>query len=341
MVGDPADAIIADMYAFGGTGFDTQAALNAMLRQATQASAERPGLSYLETLGYVPIGVSPGCCNFYGSASTSLEYNTADFALSTFAGSLGDKTDQRRFARRAQGWRYLYDGATGYLEPRQANWHFEPGAGPGDEHGWVEGNAAQYTWMVPFNLRGLFDKLGGNDQVVQRLDTFFTQLDAGTKAPYAFMGNEPSLETPWEYDYAGAPYKTQQVVRQIVNTLYTPDANGMPGNDDLGEMSSWYVFAALGLFPETPGTANLVLASPFFPQITLHRPGGQVIQINAPSASADVYYVQNLNVNGLPSSSPWLPPSFITTGGTLDYTLSTTPNPAWGADPIDAPPSYA
>jgi predicted alpha-1,2-mannosidase len=339
-VGDPSDAIIADIYAFGSTDFDTHAALNEMLRQATQGNVERPGLSYLNTLGYEPIGGSYSCCNFYGSAAASLEYNTADFALGAFAGALGDKVNQQRFTRRAQGWRYLFDSATGYLEPRAADGSFETGSGLADNHGWVEGNAAQYTWMVPFNLRGLFDAIGGNARVVQRLDTFFTQLDAGTDAPYAFLGNEPSIETPWEYDYAGAPYKTQQVVREIVNTLYAPGADGIPGNDDLGEMSSWYVFAALGMFPETPGTSTLVLASPLFPQITLHRPGGQVIQINAPGASADVYYVQSLNVNGIPGTAPWLPASFIANGGTLDYSLSTTLNPAWGADPVDAPPSY-
>ena len=340
-VGDPSDAIIADIYAFGGTDFDTRAALAEMVKQATQANPERPGLNYLETLGYEPIGGSYRCCNFYGSASASLEYNTADFALGAFAGALGAKADQRRFERRAQGWRYLFDPATGYLEPRTADGAFEVGNSLGDNHGWVEGNAAQYTWMVPFNLRGLFDVLGGNTAVVQRLDTFFKQFNAGTDAPYAFMGNEPSIETPWEYDYAGAPYKTQQVVSEILNALYAPGSDGMPGNDDLGEMSSWYVFSALGMFPETPGTANLVLASPLFPQIILHRPGGQVIQINAAGASASVYFVQSLNVNGMPSTAPWLPASFIANGGTLDYTLSTTPNPAWGADPVDAPPSYA
>jgi predicted alpha-1,2-mannosidase len=339
-VGDPADAIIADIYAFGGTNFDTGAALKEMIQQATRPNTERPGLNYLETLGYEPIDGSYGCCNFYGSAAASLEYNTADFALGAFAGALGDKADEQRFEQRAQGWRNLYDPTTGWLEPRTVDGTFEVGNGLADNHGWVEGNAAQYTWMVPFNLRGLFDVLGGNTRVVQRLDTFFTRLNAGTNAPYAFMGNEPTIETPWEYDYAGAPYKTQQVVREVVNTLSTTGSSGLPGNDDLGEMSSWYVFAALGMFPETPGTANLVLASPLFPQITIHRPGGQVIQISAPGASANVYYVQSLNVNGMPSTSPWLPASFIANGGTLNYTLSTTPNPAWGADPVDAPPSF-
>ena len=339
-VGDPADAIIADIYAFGGTDFDTRAAFKEMLQQATQANTERPGLNYLASSGYEPVGGSYSCCNFYGAASASLEYNVADFALGAFAGALGDKANEQRFEKRAQGWRALFDPATGYLEPRAADGSFEIGASLGDNHGWVEGNTAQYTWMVPFNLRGLFNALGGNASAVRRLDTFFTQLNAGTDAPYAFMGNEPSIEVPWEYDYAGAPYRTQQVVRAIVNGLYATGSSGLPGNDDLGEMSSWYVFAALGMFPETPGTANLVLASPLFPQIILHRPGGQVIQINAPNASANVYFVQSLNVNGMPSASPWLPASFIANGGTLDYTLSTTSNPAWGADPTDAPPSY-
>ncbi|HEX7735446.1 MAG TPA: GH92 family glycosyl hydrolase [Ktedonobacteraceae bacterium] len=341
MVGDPADAIIADMYAFGATNFDTRAALNEMVQQATRSGPERPGLNYLTELGYEPIGASYGCCDFYGSASTSLEYNTADFALSAFAGSLGDKATQQRFEKRAQGWQHLFDPDTSYLEPRTAGGGVDRGNGISDTHGWVEGNAAQYTWMVPFNLRGLFDKMGSDTKVVQRLDTFFTHLDAGTDAPYAFMGNEPSLGIPWEYVYAGAPYKTQQIVRRIVNTLWAPGSNGLPGNDDLGEMSSWYVFAALGMYPETPGAAHLVLASPLFPQITLYRPGGQVIQINAPGASASVYYVQSLSVNGLPSLAPWLPASFIANGGTLTYALSTTPNPAWGADPAEAPPSYS
>lgn len=341
MVGDPADAIIASIYAFGGTDFDTHAALEAMLQQATQINNERPGLHYINTLGYEPVGGTYDCCNFYGSAATSLEYNIADFALSAFAGALGDTENQQRFAQRAQGWRSLYDPDTGYLEPRNAEGAFETGSGPADSHGWVEGNAAQYTWLVPFNLHGLFETLGGNAAAIQRLDNFFSHFNAGTTAPYAFMGNEPSLEVPWEYDYAGMPYKTQQVVRKIVNRLYMPGPNGLPGNDDLGEMSSWYVFATLGMFPETPGTASLVLSSPLFPQITLHRPGGQVIQINAPGASGSIYYVQSLSVNGLPSSAPWLPASFIANGGTLDYTLASTPNPAWGADPVDAPPSYA
>src|SRR5260221_8636679 len=145
--------------------------------------------------------------------------------------------------------------------------------------------------MVPFNLGGFFAALGGKSNVVPRLDTFFTQLNGGPNSPYAFLGNEPTLETPWEYDYAGAPYKTQNTVRQAVNTLYMPGPAALAGNDDLGQMSSGDVFAALGMVPVTPGTASLVLASPLFPSMTRHRPSAQATNINAPGPSSTPYAV--------------------------------------------------
>jgi predicted alpha-1,2-mannosidase len=339
-VGDSADAIIADIYAFGGTDFDAHAALAAMIKQAMHSGRGRPGLKYLKKLGYEPLDGAYGCCNTYGSASTTLEYNADDFAISALAASLGDDAHAREFVGRAQDWHNLFNSATDSLEPRYQNGNFPSAYSLVSQKGWVEGNSAQYTWMVPFNLRGLFSAMGGNASVIQRLDTFFTQLDAGLDEPYAFLGNEPTLEVPWEYDYAGAPYKTQQVVRQIVTTLYLSAPSGLPGNDDLGELSSWYIFAAMGIYPETPGAANLVLASPLFPSITLRRPGGQLVQINAPGASASTYYVQSLKVNGQLSARPWLPPSFIANGGTLDYTLGSTPNIVWGAEASNAPPSY-
>ena len=340
MVGDPAAAIISDIYAFGGIGFDAPSALFALLKQATQPNTERPGLNYLTTPGYEPLDGSFGCCNFYGTAATTLEYASADFALSTFAEALGDHANAQLLRRRAQNWRNLLNHATGYLEPRYLNGSFPSAFAPTSHVGWVEGNSAQYTWMVPFNLRGLFDALGGKARVVQRLDHFFTRLDAGTDAPYAFLGNEPSLEAPWEYDYAGAPYKTQSLVHRILTTLYTLGPDGLPGNDDLGAMSSWFVFAALGMYPETPGTAILALSSPLFPTIVLRRPTGQIISINAPNASSSVYYVRRLLVNGQSSTRPWLPASFIAHGGTLDYVLSSAPDPTWGSAPADAPPSF-
>jgi predicted alpha-1,2-mannosidase len=297
-------------------------------------------VNYLQQPGYEPLDGVYSCCNAYGPASTTLEYAIADFALSTFAGALGDQEDARRFRRRAENWRTLFNPATGYLEPRLLHGAFLPGFSPAGTTGWVEGNAAQYTWMVPFNIHGLFALMGGDARAVQRLDSFFTQLDAGLAAPYAFLGNEPSLGTPWEYDYAGAPCKTQQVVHAILTTLYWPGPQGLPGNEDLGELSSWFVFAALGIYPATPGTATLVLTTPLFPTSTLYRPGGQSIQINAPGVAGGASSIQRLLVDGQVSMHPWLPASFSAHGGRLDYTLDETPTCTWGAGAQNAPPSY-
>jgi putative alpha-1,2-mannosidase len=230
-----------------------------------------------------------------------------------------------------------------------------PGIG---QDGFEEGNAIQYTWSVPQNLRGLFDALGGNAAVVAKLDALFTKLNAGRKQPYDWAGNEPSLGIPWEYDYAGAPWRTQDVVRRIATTLYAPTPNGEPGNDDLGAMSSWYVWAAIGLYPETPGRGELELASPLFPHVTNTLGGGRALVIDAPNASAANPYVRALAVQGLapggpgcptgaasapgpvPYGCPWLPASVTESGAHLQFSLGRSPNTAWGAGPSEAPPSF-
>ena len=208
-----------------------------MVKEATQTNNIRPGLNYLESLGYEPqdgADGSYGCCNFYGTAATTLEYNTADFAMGAFAQALGDSTNSQKFIGRAQDWKNLLNASGGYLEPRKKDGSFPLIYIPISESSWVEGDGAQYNWLVSFNLRGLFDALGGNSKVVSRLDSFFTMLSSGPVSPYAWLGNEVCLETPWEYDYAGAPYKTQDVVRRAVNTLFATGPTGLPGNDDLG-----------------------------------------------------------------------------------------------------------
>ncbi len=340
MVGDPADPIIADIYAFGGRNFDTQAALNAMVKQASQPNNSRPGLNYLEDRGYLPEGGSYGCCNLYGVSATTLEYNTADFAVGIFAKALGDTSNYHTFVNRAQNWQLLLNPNDKSLEPRKLDGSFDLPYDPKSQHSWVESNGEQYNWLVPFNLKDLFASEGGNSAAVSRLNTFFTKLNAGPDQPYAFLGNEPTLETPWEYDYAGAPYKTQDIVHRTEAAIYGTGPGGLAGNDDLGETSSWYVFAAMGMYPETPGTADMALASPIFSSITITRPGANPIQINAPGASSSNYYVQSLKVNGNDSTKPWLPADFILNGGTVDYTLASTANTSWGTSAADAPPSY-
>jgi predicted alpha-1,2-mannosidase len=335
MVGDPYHSILASMYAFGATDFDAHGALASMVHGATTVQRpnvmymERPGLADYQSLGYLP-----------GDPSTTLEYTSADFGIAQLADRLGDTADRRKFMARAQYWENLFNPANGYLQPRNRDGSFMTPFDPASGNMYVEGNGAQYTWMVPYNPRGLFNAMGGDAAVRGRLDTFFTQLNAGTTKPYAFLSNEPSSETPWLYDFAGAPYRTQAVVRQALNTLYRATPDGFAGNDDLGQMAAWYVWGALGIYPEVPGRAELLVGSPLFPHIVVTRPTGQTITIDAPGASADEFYVQSLSVNGTGTTKPWLPESFVNQGGTLSFTLGTTPNTTWGADPADAPPSF-
>ncbi|WP_410569114.1 GH92 family glycosyl hydrolase [Amycolatopsis sp. cmx-4-61] len=336
MGGDPYHSIIASTYAFGATDFDARSALKSMVtgatrvQQAGERALERPGLSDYRTLGYHPNNVSD-----------MLEETTADFGIAQLAQRLGDARTHRQFMSRAQYWENVYNPATGYLQTRMRDGQFLSPFDPAQyqEMRYQEGNAAQYTWMVPYNVRGLFDAMGGDDAVKKRLDFFFTKLNSDANSPYAFMANEPSFEVPWEYAYAGAPSKTQDIVRRSAELLFKPTEDGLPGNDDLGATSAWYVFAALGMYPEAPGRAELVLASPLFPKITLTRATGQRITITAPGASSSVKYVQHLRVNGEPSTKPWLPESFALNGGRLDFTLGTSPT-SWGAGKADAPPSF-
>ncbi|HQT92663.1 MAG TPA: GH92 family glycosyl hydrolase, partial [Candidatus Kryptobacter bacterium] len=252
MIGDPAAAMIADFYAFGARDFDAKAALKGLVRAATDTSVcarrsgtyERPGLADYLKLGYVPSDQDGG------NVSMTLEYNSADFALSQFAGALGDGEDSTLLLRHAQNWKYLYNPSTGLLGMRRRNGSWVPASEDtvdffGSSQAFVEGSASQYVWMVPFNLKGLAEKMGGRKFALARLDTFFIEINGGFKSKYAFLGNEPCLETPWIFCFLGEPYKAQQIVRKAVNELYSAEVVAYPGNDDLGEMSSWYLFGAL------------------------------------------------------------------------------------------------
>ena len=215
--------------------------------------------------------------------------------------------------------------------------------------------------MLPFNLRGLFDDMGGNANVVARLDTFFgwnasqnmyTELNTGYGGSagsgfggtsiYNYAGDETCEMHPWMYLYAGAPWKTQKVVRDIETTLFLNTPGGMPGNDDGGELASWYVFAALGLYPEVPGVGGFVIGSPLFAGATVTLENGSILQINGINATPANPYVQSLTVNGGASTSLWLPVSTILSNPstTLAFTLGAAPNTSWGSAPGDAPPSF-
>lgn len=349
MNGDAADPILADTYAFGGRGFDASTALADMVKGADGTSAvgqgwyvERPNAAAYIADGYVPNVASDSISPVPNGASETLEYALDDFAISTLAGSLHQTGTAATFAARSQNWADVFDTADGYVEPRDASGAFPSGppvpvlTGFG-QSGFQEGNAAQYTWMVPQNLQGLIQGIGGDQAAAARLDSYFTQLNAGPNAPNHWQGNEPALDTPWVYDSVGQPWKTQAVVKQVTSRLYSLTPGGEPGNDDLGAMSSWYVWAALGMYPQTPGVPMLVLGAPQFPKAVVHGANGDLV-VKAQGAANGDAYVQHLSVDGQSTDHTWID---ATGPHELDFTLSATPDTQWGTGPGDAPPSFA
>ncbi|PRY42843.1 GH92 family glycosyl hydrolase [Umezawaea tangerina] len=358
MNGDPSAPALAGIYAFGGRDFDVKAALKSLVRAATvpteqdlskdgwavMSVGQRPSLDKYLQLHYMP-----SVSNAWGGAAETLEMSTADFALSELAKDVKDPATAKVFAERSQWWQNNFDpvahSSGGYVRNRNADGTWVKDFVPGTENGFVEGTSAQYSWMVPHNVAGLVESMGGKDRFTKRLDDFFHKADgswalSGAGGDKAALDNEPSINSPWLYDYAGQPHKAQQTIRQVLNTMWGDKTGGIPGNDDLGAMSSWYVFAAMGMYPQVSSRAELVLGSPLFPKIKVDRPDGKDITITAPKAAADAPYVQSLKVNGKASTKPWLPTSFVEKGGKLDYVLGTTANTSWGSNPADAPPSF-
>jgi putative alpha-1,2-mannosidase len=339
MVGDPAAGIITDAYAFGARGFDTDKALAALQHEATVPNNDRPGESVRDAKGYLPLNENDyGCCNFYGPVSTQLEYDSADYALAAFAKSLGKTAVYTKFATRAQDWMNVFNPQTGYMQGKNKDGQFAGGFTPGTSNGFVEGTSAQYTPMVPFNLQQLIQARGGDKAYSSFLDSLLDNItDPGNTN--ANLSNEPSVEIPWEYDYTGQPWKAQAAVREAQQDLYFNAPVGSFGNDDLGAMSSWYVWSELGMYPQTPGTDTLALGSPAFPVAKVAFGGGNTVQINAPQAAPDAPYVQSLDVKGKEWKTSWLTYQQFKDAGTVDFTLGTKPNTSWASDPSAVPPS--
>ncbi|MCA1219418.1 GH92 family glycosyl hydrolase [Streptomyces sp. 8L] len=359
MSGDPSDAALAGIYAFGGHDFDVKGALKSLVKAATvptaddgssagcnvECTGQRPALDQYLKLGYVPADN----CHCWGGAAETLEDSAADFGLSQLSGATGDKKDQKAFLTRSGNWTNVFDpNATpqgGYIRDRQSDGTWAGTFTPDTGSGFVEGTSARYTWMVYSDVAGLASAMGGDKKATQRLDDFFHAADGsfdfsakdGTKYDPT---NEPDINAPYLYDYLGAPYKTQQTVRAEMDQLWTNGPGGIPGNDDAGTMSSWYVFSALGMYPQVPSRSEMVLSAPLFPRAVVHTGHGRTITVNAPAASASNTYIQSLKTNGKRSDKPWLPASFVNKGGTVDYTLGSTPNTSWGSTASDAPPSF-
>ncbi|MFC4031315.1 GH92 family glycosyl hydrolase [Streptomyces polygonati] len=329
MTGDPGPIIVSSLYAFGTRNFDTAAALSLMEKASnggtTQGSAIRGNQSTYTSLHYLP-----------GAPSDSLEYSASDFAVAQFAKALGNTSSYSTHMTRAQYWRNTYSTESGYTQPRNSDGSWSWPLDPASPTNFTEGNAAQYTWMVPYDYADLINDMGGRQTAVQRLDHHFTQVNAGQSLPYYYIGNEPEHAVPWAYDFARDPAGAADAVRKVMTESYTTGAGGLPGNDDLGATSAWYVWAALGMYPATPGADTLAVNAPQFPSVLLQRPGGN-ITVNSSGTGG---YVQGMTVNGTATSHNYLRYPDIAAGGTVNFTMGATPSGSWGTGAGDVPPSF-
>ncbi|MEM6845266.1 MAG: GH92 family glycosyl hydrolase [Bacteroidota bacterium] len=341
MIGDHVTAMIGDAWMKRIDDFDQELAYRVMRKNAfevnTDTASYRNGQgrramdSYLE-YGYIPLEDSvPDSFHQREQASRTLEYAYDDFVLSQVARQIGEDEDYQALTERAKNWQHVFDTTTGYVRGRYANgdWcePFDPVATRAPFI--TEGSPFQYTWYVPHDAAGLMQAMGGKERYIQQLDTLFEQR-------YYWHGNEPGHQTVYMYAYAGAPWKTQQRVRDIIQEEYSAEPGGLSGNEDAGQMSAWLVFSMMGFYPVTPGMPYYVIGSPVFDEITLNA-GEQPFTIRANNNPAENRYIQSATLNGEPLDRAYLTHQEITDGGELVLEMSSEPNQEWASE--DVPPS--
>jgi predicted alpha-1,2-mannosidase len=357
MIGDHPVVVILDAYMKGIRDFDTEKAWEGVKKNATETpsghrSRGRVGLDYYLKYGYLPYD------KINQSVSRTLEYSYNDWCVAQLAKSLGKTDDYVSFMKRALNYRNVIDTITGLARPKDSAglWltPFNPTfIGHGRERHYTEANAWQYTWFVPHDVQGLIGLEGGRDKFVRKLDTLFTMSSeiqstvsdvTGLIGQYAH-GNEPSHHTIYLYDYAGAAWKTQYLARKVMDELYNAGPAGLCGNEDMGQMSAWYVFSAMGFYPVTPGQNTYEVGSPLFSKVTIYpdKPyySGKKFIIEAKDNSRENKYIQSATLNGKPYDKPWFSQADIKDGGILIFQMGPEPNKTWGGSSESAPPSMS
>jgi predicted alpha-1,2-mannosidase len=325
MIGNHAIPVLADAILSELPGIDVERAYKAMVESSTRTHLNSP-FEIWEEYGYMPQNKQNV------SVSITMEQAFDDWCVAAVAKKLGKTEDYERFIKRSEFYRNLFNPATGFFQPKddKGNW-IEPFDPLSYENPcFVEGNAWQYMWFVPHNPQGLIDLFGGVKPFIKKLDENFTLTETSGEIngnASAFIGqyahgNEPSHHTVYLYNFAGQPWRTQELVEQVRSSFYNPTPCGYAGNDDCGQMSAWYIFSALGFYPFNAGSAEYVIGTPLFQKAVLHMPNGKDLVINAPRKSDKAIYVKSVKLNGKKITDWKLTHQQLMEGGTLDFTMS-------------------
>ena len=375
MIGDHGSTMISDSYAKGLRDFDVEKAYEGMFKNASVPGVAGRGREGLETymeLGYVAAET------VRETVSLTLEYSLTDYALAQIAKDLGKTDDYDYLIGNARNYENLYDPSTGFYRPKFSDGTWLPLCGSGQQPGiavhgdntyydcfnpwWIgwaphrhyaESNAWQYLFYPQHDIHGLIKLMGGREKFIERLDGLFYASSSNEGPQYVgvtgaigqyVQGNQPSFHKAFLYNYAGAPWKTQERVRGITETLFGADEWGLPGNEDMGSMSSWFVFSSLGFYPVTPGSPHYTISGPLFNRIVINLDeyyDNKEFEIIAHNNSADNKYIQSARLNGESLNRTWITQEEIVSGGLLEFTMGPDPNKDWGSSPDAAPPSMS
>lgn len=327
MVGTHADAIIADAYVKGIRNFDLDKALEAMMKDATTPGTglykARVGIQDYINLGYVPTD------RHKESVMRTVEFAYDDFCISRVAEGMGREDLSEILEKRSKNYRNVFDPSTGMVRGRNADGTWRPEYDPAISI-WAEGSPRDIetyyrniSFFAPHDVQGLMDILGGGAELEKRLDYFFD-------GDFYYVGDEFSMHSPYLYNYAGAPWKTQQTIRRLVRENFTNELGGLPGNDDCGQLSAWYIFSAMGFYPVCPGTLEYQIGSPSFDKVSVKLPDGKVFSIIAHNNSEENVFIQSASLNGKPYNKSRLHHDDIMSGSTLVFEMGPEPNREWG-----------
>lgn len=339
MIGYHSVPVIADAFMKQLRAFDAETALSAM---RDSSNRDHFGLCSYREHGFLRADDASD------SVSKTLEYAYDDWCIAQMAKALGKHDIYEEYIQRAQYYKNLFDPGSGFMRARVRGSWIEPFDPREVNFNYTEANAWQYSFFVPHDISGLAELMGGNEAMTAKLDALFNsgskttgrhQVDiTGLIGQYAH-GNEPSHHIAYLYDYLGSPWKTQQRVRQIMDTLYSDTPDGLCGNEDCGQMSAWFVFSALGFYPVTPGANIYAIGTPLFPEAVIQVNPKRTFTITAPHVSPDNIYIQSARLNGKPWTRAWIRHEDIVAGGTLEFIMGPQPNRKWGTGPGDAPVS--
>jgi predicted alpha-1,2-mannosidase len=345
MAGSPLTVGLATAWLDGLHGFDMDAAWEGMLKDATEAPPKgkpyvgQEGVDWINKVHFVPddkVG--------YGSVSQMQEDAIAYASLYRVAKALGKTSDAKMLYERATYYRNLFNPEDKYFRPRNADGSWVPGFNPAqDGHGFIEGTGWHYQSFVPGDL-GWVVKAMGRDLFNKRMTEFFNYPEPGWYAQYYNPYNETDLQAPFIFNFSGKPWETQKVVRRVLKENYTDSPDGIPGNDDCGEMSSWAVLSMMGIYSVDPASLAYELVAPSFPKVTVNLAApytGKSFTIEAPGAAVGMAYVQSAELNGKAQTKNWISFKSIAAGGALKVAVGPKPNEKWGAAADDAPPSLS